>query len=71
MEPLVCFGACLVLYCGYISIADAVRDWKARRLENPAPAGSITTRGKATKKVRRPRFHPAIIAGRPLMQRAS
>ncbi len=28
MEPLVIFGAGLVVYCGYLSIADEIRVWK-------------------------------------------
>ncbi len=28
MEPLVIFGAGLVIYCGYLSIMDEIRAWK-------------------------------------------
>ncbi len=28
MEPLVIFGAGLVVYCGYLSIVDEIRVWK-------------------------------------------
>ncbi len=31
MEPMVIFGAGLVVYCGYLSLQDALRDWQRER----------------------------------------
>lgn len=37
MEPLVLFGALLVVYCGYLAILDTIRDCKIRRTASTAP----------------------------------
>lgn len=33
MEPIVVFGAGLVLYCGYVAAVDSWRDWRRGRVK--------------------------------------
>ena len=33
MEPIVVFGAGLVLYCGYLAAVDTWRDWRRSRVK--------------------------------------
>jgi len=33
MEPIVVFGAGLVLYCGYVAAVDTWRDWRRSRVK--------------------------------------
>lgn len=47
MEPLVFFGACLVVWCGYLAALDAVRDLKAQRQASPVKRKVAKKRVKA------------------------
>jgi hypothetical protein len=69
MEPLVVFGALLVVYCGYLAILDTVSDWKTRRLERPAPCQAMKKRAPMLTKDCRARIRGGIPVGRPLLHR--
>ncbi len=36
MEPLVLFGAALVVYCGWLTVTDDMRAWRRNALKLPA-----------------------------------
>lgn len=46
MEPLVLFGACLVVWCGYLAALDAVRELKALRHGSQAKRKVVKKRVK-------------------------
>lgn len=46
MEPLVLFGACLVVWCGYLAATDAIRDMKALRQASPVKRKVVKKRVK-------------------------
>ncbi len=52
MEPLVVFGAGLVIYCGYLAAMDEIRDLKRCWAKRRASCGAGTT--KVAKKTARP-----------------
>jgi len=66
MEPLVIFGAGLVVWCGYLSILDSVRAWKLHRAARQEPAGH---RAPMPGGERRSRPMAGMAAGRPLLHR--
>jgi hypothetical protein len=70
MEPLVVFGALLVVYCGYLAILDTVRDWKTRKLASPAKGEHAKKRAPMFSGACRPRSRGRIAIGRPLLHRA-
>ena len=47
MEPLVLFGAALVIYCGYIAVTDELRGWRRARGRSPATGPQPAKREKA------------------------
>jgi hypothetical protein len=57
MEPLVIFGAGLVIYCGFIALCDAMRDFR----QKPDPG---TEKAPATAKVYQFRKSRPAAAGR-------
>ncbi len=57
MEPMVIFSACLVVYCGYISLVEELRDLRAARLL----VKRIASRKKRNRSLRR---GPAFAAPR-------
>ncbi|HOP40071.1 MAG TPA: hypothetical protein PLI53_03430 [Geobacteraceae bacterium] len=68
MEPLVIFGAFLVIYCGYLALIDTICSWRTGRVK--------ATRRKPAKKrtatpvaARRPRTMAGIPVGSPLPQK--
>jgi hypothetical protein len=70
MEPLVIFGAGLVVWCGYLSILDSVRVCrllKTARTPIQAPAKKCQPPAAAE---RRSRPMVGIGVGRPLLNRA-
>jgi hypothetical protein len=69
MEPLVIFGALLVVYCGYLALLDSVRDWKTRRLPTPAEREPVKRRAPMFTGECRPRSRGGIPVGNPLLQR--
>lgn len=52
MEPLVVFGAGLVIYCGYLAVMDEIRDAKRCYAKRKAPCGARAA--KAARKSARP-----------------
>lgn len=68
MEPLVIFGAILVVYCGYLAILDTVCSWRTGRVKaiRRKPAKKRTA---AVTTTRRPRALAGIPSGGPLLQR--
>jgi len=70
MEPLVVFGALLVMYCGYLAFLDTLRDWKTRRLASPAQREPVKKRAPLFTGACRPRTPGRIAMGRPLLHRA-
>lgn len=44
MEPLVVFGAGLVIYCGYLAVMDEIRDAKRCFAKRKAPCGTGAAR---------------------------
>ncbi|MDD2321506.1 MAG: hypothetical protein PHO83_15790 [Geobacteraceae bacterium] len=70
MEPLVIFGAILVVYCGYLAILDTTCTWRTARLKTAAkrkPAKKRTATVSAGH--RRPRTMAGIPVGVPLLQK--
>lgn len=70
MEPLVIFGAGLVIYCGYLSLLDSSRSWQAWRLETAAKRAPAKKRRAVPVRQQRPRATAGTAVGRPLLQRA-
>jgi len=69
MEPLVIFGAGLVIYCGYLALLDSCKAWRVCRKEcavKRAPAKKLQA---AAGRHRRPNSATGIAMGRPLLQR--
>ncbi len=60
MEPMVIFGAALVVYCGYIALADALRDLRRGR---PTASGETAAIRRRRPAVRRPIFSASRRAG--------
>lgn len=69
MEPLVIFGAGLVIYCGYLALLDSSKSWRAWRLRTAANRAPAKKRGVVPVKQQRPRPSAGIAVGRPLLQR--
>jgi len=69
MEPLVLFGACLVIYCGYLSALDAVRVWKRQFLAVSLKKQRSRKRARPVRYVRSPRYGATVATGRALLQR--
>lgn len=69
MEPLVVFGALLVVYCGYWAAVDAVRDWQIRK---PATRGNTVRQAQRQRRDHprhRPRTDHGVMPGRLLAHR--
>lgn len=47
MEPMVFFGACLVIWCGYLAASDAARELKTVRHAGQARRKVVKKRVKA------------------------
>ncbi|GFE56874.1 hypothetical protein AOG1_07530 [Geobacter sp. AOG1] len=47
MEPIVVFGAGLVLYCGYLAAMDTWRDWRRSRVKVRATVRAISHRRRS------------------------
>jgi len=69
MEPLVVFGACLIIWCGYLAASDAIREWGLVRHKSPAKRAAMKKRVKALTSSLRPRLPAGISGGKPLLQR--
>lgn len=69
MEPLVIFGAGLVVYCGYLAVLDSCTAWKACRKESAARRTPAKKRHAAAGGQHRPKSATGIAMGRPLLQR--
>jgi len=69
MEPLVIFGAGLVIYCGYLTLLDSSKAWRAWRLETTAKCAPAKKRRAVPARQQRPRSAAGITVGRPLLQR--
>lgn len=69
MEPLVIFGAGLVIYCGYLALLDSSKTWRAWRLETAAKRAPAKKRRVVPARQQRPRSATGIAVGRPLLQR--
>ncbi len=69
MEPLVFFGACLVVWCGYLAAIDAVRELKAVRNGNPVKRKIVKKRVKAFAAGIEARLPGGISIVKPRLQR--
>jgi hypothetical protein len=70
MEPLVLFGAVLVVYCGYLALLDSSKAWRTCRIKTAAkPPAAAKNRHAVLGRPRRPRSTTGIAVGRPLLQR--
>lgn len=69
MEPLVIFGAGLVIYCGYLTLLDSSKAWRVRRLETAARRAPAKRRHAAPVRQQRPRAATGIPVTSPLLQR--
>ncbi len=70
MEPLVIFGAGLVVWCGYLSVLDSVRVWKLLRSARTPAQAPVQKRRPVAAAERRSRPVVGIGVGRPLLNRA-
>ena len=69
MEPLVIFGAGLVIYCGYLALLDSSKAWKADRSMCAAKRTPAKKRQAAAGRQRQPKPATEMAVGRPLLQR--
>lgn len=69
MEPLVIFGAGLVIYCSYLALLDSCKAWKICRSTCAAKRTPAKKRHTATGRQRQPKPATGIAMGRPLLQR--
>jgi len=69
MEPLVIFGAGLVVYCGYLAFLDSSKAWRDCRSKCLAKRARAKKRHAAPGRQRQPRPATGIALGRPLLQR--
>lgn len=69
MEPLVIFGAGLVIYCGYLAMLDSTKAWRTCRMETAAKRASSKKQGAISGRRRRPKPATGIPVGRPILQR--
>lgn len=69
MEPLVFFGACLVIYCGYLSALDATRAWRRQLLAYSVKQERAKKRVKPVRYVRSPRYTTDVTVVRTVLQR--
>jgi len=69
MEPLVIFGAGLVIYCGYLAMLDSTKAWRTCRMEAAAKRASTKKQGVIPGRRSRPRPATGIPVGRPILQR--
>lgn len=69
MEPLVFFGACLVVWCGYLAALDAIRDMKAVQRQCRAGRKVVKKRVKAIAAGIGDRLPSGISIGKPHLQR--
>jgi len=69
MEPLVIFGAGLVVYCGYLAMLDSTKAWRTCRMETAAKRASTKKQRVISGRRRRPGTATGIPVGRPILQR--
>ena len=69
MEPLVIFGAGLVVYCGYLALLDSCKAWKICRSKCAVKRAPAKKRQTATGRQRQPKPATGIAVCRPLLQR--
>lgn len=69
MEPLVIFGAGLVVYCGYLAMLDSTKAWRTCRTETTAKRAPAKKQRVMSGSQRRPRPATGIPVGRPILQR--
>jgi len=67
MEPLVIFGAGLVIYCGYLALLDSCKAWRICRKESAVNRTPVKKRQSAAGRHRRPKSATGIAMGRPLL----
>ncbi len=69
MEPLVIFGAFLVIYCGYLSALDAVRVWRREPRAVSEKRARSKKRAQPCRSARAPHATVHIPIGGTLLQR--
>jgi len=69
MEPLVIFGAGLVVYCGYLALQDSCKAWRVCRSECTAKHAPAKKRHAGPGRKPRPKPATGIAMGSPLLQR--
>ncbi len=69
MEPLVIFGAGLVVYCGYLAILDTTYAWRTDRVKAATKRKAAKKRPAMSAGHRRPRTMAGIPVGGPLLQK--
>ncbi len=69
MEPLVIFGAFLVIYCGYLCALDSTRVWRRQLAAASMKRERAKKRSKSIRYVRNPRHDARVAVGRTLLQR--
>ncbi|MGA7826617.1 MAG: hypothetical protein WCA04_03095 [Geobacteraceae bacterium] len=69
MEPLVIFGAGLVIYCGYLTILDSSKAWRVSRAKTAVKRAPAKKRQAAPARQRRPRVATGIPVAASLLQR--
>ena len=69
MEPLVIFGAGLVVYCGYLALLDSCKAWRVCRKVCAVKRAPAKKRHAATGRQRQPKPATGLAMGRPLLQR--
>jgi hypothetical protein len=69
MEPLVIFGAGLVIYCGYLTLLDSCKGWKFCRSRCAAKRAPAKKRHAAAGRQRQPKPATGLTVCRPLLQR--
>lgn len=69
MEPLVIFGAFLVIYCGYLCALDSTRALRRQLAAASMKRERAKKRPGAVRYVRSPRYNTHVAIGRTLLQR--
>lgn len=69
MEPLVIFGAFLVIYCGYLCALDSTRVWRRQLAAASMKRERAKKRAKPVRYVRSPRYTTDVTVVRTLLQR--
>ncbi len=69
MEPLVIFGAGLVIYCGYLAFLDSSKAWRVCRKECAVKRTPAKKRHATSGRQRQPKPATGLTVCRPLLQR--